>query len=353
MTLPDPTSSKPSATPKAAPSPEAPVTHGGDLDAARAHFPGAPEPIVDLSTGVNPHPYPIGDISVEVFARLPEPAALARLTSIAAAFYGAPSPEHVVAAPGSQVLMAMIADLVPQGRATMLGPTYAEHARVAALSGHEVSTVETLDKFDQASLAVVVNPNNPDGRVVSRDELLAAAERATRQGGVLVSDEAFMEVGPESTSLANGVDLAPIAVLRSFGKFFGLSGLRLSFAVASPQLASQLRARLGPWPVSGPAISIGSTALADQAWIAETRVRLSAASKRLTSLLQTSGLATIGQTDLFCLVRTEDGKQVFAILGEAGIFVRRFDEYPQLLRFGLPGKEIEWRRLSDALQALS
>jgi cobalamin biosynthetic protein CobC len=202
-------------------------------------------------------------------------------------------------------------------------------------------------------LAVVVNPNNPDGRLVSRDELMAVAERAKGEGGVLVLDEAFMEVGPEETSLASCVDRAPIAVLRSFGKFFGLSGLRLSFAVTNHQLASQLRARLGPWPVSGPAISIGSTALADQAWIAEMRVRLGADSERLTSLLQMSGLTTIGRTDLFCLVKTKGAQQVFATFGRAGIFVRRFDEYPQLLRFGLPGNEIEWRRLSDALQALS
>jgi cobalamin biosynthetic protein CobC len=316
-------------------------------------FPDAPEPIVDLSTGVNPHPYPIGDIGAEVFARLPEPAALARLASIAAAFYGAPSPKHVVAAPGSQVLMAMIADLVPKGRAAILGPTYAEHARVAALCGHEVSAVESVGRLGEASLAVVVNPNNPDGRVVSREKLMAVAGRTTRDGGVLVLDEAFMEVGSEGTSLASCVDLAPIAVLRSFGKFFGLSGLRLSFAVTSRERAAQLRARLGPWPVSRPAISIGSAALADRAWIAEMRSTLSAASERLTGLLQTSGFTTIGRTDLFCLVKTEDAQQVFETLGQAGIFVRRFNEYPQLLRFGLPGNEKEWRRLSDALQALS
>ena len=160
-----------------------------------------------------------------------------------------------------------------------------------------------------------------------------------------------MEVGAEGTSLSSCVDRAPIAVLRSFGKFFGLSGLRLSFAVTNRELASQLRARLGPWPVSGPALSIGSSALADQAWIAEMRKRLKEATERLTDLLRTSGLTTVGRTDLFCLVRAKDAQQVFTALGEAGIFVRRFDEYPQLLRFGLPGNEKEWRRLSDALHA--
>ena len=70
-----------------------------------------------------------------VFARLPEPAALERLAAIAARAYGAPSADHVVAAPGTQILLPPVAALVPAGRAAVLGPTYAEHARVAAWPG--------------------------------------------------------------------------------------------------------------------------------------------------------------------------------------------------------------------------
>ena len=147
------------------------MLHGGDLGAARGLFPNAPEPIVDLSTGVNPHPYPIADLAEEDFARLPEPQALEALLELAAGFYGAPSAENVVAAPGSQILMALIADLMPKGRAAILGPTYAEHARVAALAGHAVTTVATAEELNGAALTVVVNPNNPDGRLTPRDDL--------------------------------------------------------------------------------------------------------------------------------------------------------------------------------------
>ena len=249
--------------------------------------------------------------------------------------------------------MALIADLTPQGRAGILGPTYAEHARMAALAGHEVTTAGTLAELCGASMAVVVNPNNPDGRLIARDDLLSLAAQQKAQGGLLLVDEAFMDVGPQGESVCGSVEEAPIVVLRSFGKFFGLAGLRLSFAIASRDLASHLRARLGPWPVSGPALRIGAAAFADRLWIDSTRTELSAASERLKALLGAAGLEPVGRTELFCLVRSTHAGEIFERLGEAGICVRRFDENVQLLRFGLPGTEMDWQRLKDALVAPS
>lgn len=344
MTSPKPSSPKPGTS-----AAEAPIGHGGDLGAARALFPNAPEPIVDLSTGVNPHPYPIAAAASEDFAHLPEPERLAGLVSAAAAFYGAPSAEHVVAAPGGQILMALIADLWPKGDAAILGPTYAEHARVTALAGHDVEIVYTAGRLGAARLAIVVNPNNPDGRLLTRASLLAIAERQKAHGGLLVVDEAFMDPGP-GESVGGDVESANIVVLRSFGKFFGLAGLRLSFALMGWELASRFRARLGPWPVSGPALAIGTAALSDRAWIESARQDLRVSSGRLGAFLRGGGLEIVGRTALFCLVRRPDAQGVFRRFGEAGIFVRRFDEDRQLLRVGLPGTEMEWKRLEDALR---
>jgi len=330
-----------------------PLPHGGDLGAARRLFPNAPEPIVDLSTGVNPHPYPIAEASAEDFARLPEPAALSRVLALAADFYGAPSAANIVVAPGSQILMALIADLMPKGRAAILGPTYAEHARVMALAGHHVRTVATAAELSGAALAIVVNPNNPDGCLTRREDLEGLAKQLGAYGGLLIVDEAFMDVGPDGATLCGYVEEAPIAVLRSFGKFFGLAGLRLSFAVTSRDMAAQLRARLGPWPVSGPALAIGAAAFQDSDWIDSTRSKLSTGAGRLKSLLERAGLTLVGMTDLFCLVANPSAQEIFMRLGEAGIAVRRFDENQQILRFGLPGTETEWRRLEDALHAQS
>src|SRR5205085_6076826 len=216
------------------------LAHGGDLGAARKLFPAAPEPFVDLSTGINPFPYPLPPLDPAAFARLPESAAAERLAAIAAAAYGAPSPAHVVAAPGLQILLPLLARLARPGRAAVLGPTYAEHARVAALAGHAVHAVTAIDELAGADLAVVVNPNNPDGRLVGRDALQGLADRLAP--GLLVVDEAFMDVGPSDASLAAEVTRPNLVVLRSFGKFFGLAGVRLGFALASADIAARLRA---------------------------------------------------------------------------------------------------------------
>jgi cobalamin biosynthesis protein CobC len=323
------------------------LQHGGDLTSARATFPGAPEPLIDLSTGINPSPYPLPHLPPDVFARLPEPSALDRLCQLAAQAYGAPSAAHVVAAPGAQILLPLVAALAPAGRAVVLGPTYSEHARAAALAGHSVAETSDLARLAEADLAVVVNPNNPDGGVVPRQTLLALAGR----GGLLVVDEAFMDVGPPDTSLANKVDNG-IVVLRSFGKFFGLAGLRLGFAIAAPEQAARLRAQLGPWPVTGPAVAIGTRALADTAWIETTRRTLTVASQRLDDLLLNAGLEIVGGTSLYRLVRTNRAGVVFEHLGRAGIVVRRFTRAPTWLRFGLPGPESDWQRLIAALREL-
>lgn len=313
-------------------------------------FPNAPEPFLDLSTAISPHPYPISGLSDDNFSLLPEPSHLEQLVRHAAAAYGTSSTDHVVAAPGSQILMTLIADHVPKGRAAILGPTYAEHAHVAALAGHAVETVTAPSRIGEAALAVVVNPNNPDGRALSKEDLLEIADRQRAHGGLLVVDEAFMDVGSRGESLSADVEQANIVVLRSFGKFFGLAGLRLSFAVAPKDLATRLRARLGPWPVSGPALAIGASALSDEVWIAKMRATLKSAALRLGGLLQEAGLVSVGRTDLFNLVSSAEAQELFARLGRAGVFVRRFEENPHWLRFGLPGPEEAWARLENALR---
>jgi cobalamin biosynthetic protein CobC len=328
-----------------------PLAHGGDLGAARLLFPGAPEPFVDLSTGINPHAYPIPQLEPEAFRRLPEPAAVGRLRAVAAQAYGAPSAAAVVAAPGTQILLSHVAALVPAGRAAVLGPTYSEHARVARLVGHAVTEVADLEQLKGADLAIVTNPNNPDGRIVGREALLAVAKELRPRGGMLVVDEAFIDVGPAGASLGGDVTPGNIVVLRSFGKFFGLAGLRLGFALAAPEIAARLDASLGPWAVAGPAIAIGEAALADIAWAEATRALLAGEAARLDVLLTEAGLDLVGKTSLFRLVRTPAANELFHHLGRAGILVRRFAEQPTWLRFGLPTGDDAWGRLRAALAA--
>lgn len=312
-------------------------------------FPGAPEPFIDLSTGINPHPYPLPALPAEIFARLPDRASIRELTAVAALAYGAPSPDHVAAAPGTQILLPHVAALVAPGRAAILRTTYAEHARAAALAGHRVADVSNVEQLRQADLAVVVNPNNPDGRIVDKATLLSIADDLRPRGGVLVVDESFADVAP-NTSLAGEVERDSIVVLRSFGKFYGLAGLRLGFALASLRLINRIEAVLGPWAVAGPAIAIGKVAVADDRWRQQTLQRLAADAKRLDELLTGAGLSVIGGTSLYRLTRSPDVSEWFSRFGRAGILVRQFAEQPNWLRVGLPGDDNAWRRLADALR---
>ncbi|CDX37184.1 Threonine-phosphate decarboxylase [Mesorhizobium sp. ORS 3359] len=306
---------------------------------------------MDLSTGINPHSYPLFELPATALTRLPEAGQLRELAEIAARAYGAPSAAHVAAAPGTQILLPRVASLLRPGKALVLGPTYAEHARAAAIAGHAVAEVGDFDALAEADLAVLVNPNNPDGRVIAKSRLLELAARLHAKGGLLVVDEAFMDVGPIEQSLAGDVGEGGIVVLRSFGKFFGLAGVRLGFAVTDALTTERLDAQLGPWAVAGPALEYGIRALSDAAWQADMRQRLALDAGRLDILLGGFDVPVAGGTSLFRYLSFAGAPGLFSALGEQGVLVRHFAERPQVLRIGLPGSEPEWQRLGSALAA--
>ncbi|KQP10663.1 threonine-phosphate decarboxylase [Methylobacterium sp. Leaf99] len=323
-----------------------PIAHGGDLDAARALFPEAPAPWVDLSTGINPVPYPCPPLEASAFRRLPSPADLAALNAAAARAYGVADPAGIVAAPGTQILIETLPRLWPPARVAVVGPTYAEHAAAWGRAGHAVAAVTDLGA--DADVMVVVNPNNPDGRTWDAAALLACAEGLAARGGLLVVDEAFADLEAVETL---GPHLRPgLVVLRSFGKTYGLAGLRLGFALAEPAFAARIAEALGPWAVSGPALAIGRAALSDPDWRRTAAAARSADAGRLDRMIARSGGRVVGGTCLFRTADFSDGPGLFARLGEAGIYVRRFEAAPRRLRFGLPADKTEWCRLSRVLR---
>ena len=328
---------------------EAPPVHGGQLGAFRRLFPDAPTPILDLSTGINPYPYEVPKLAEDHLTRLPEPEALAALEAAAARAYGLAAGE-AVAAPGSQALIGLLPRLLPRAEVAVLAPTYAEHAFAWRQAGHRVREVASLREAQAAEIVVLCNPNNPDGRVITAADLGAFAAPLAARGGLLVVDEAFADFAPDGVSVVPRLPARGVIVLRSFGKASGLAGLRLGFALAPADLASRLRAALGPWPVSGAAITIGAAMLDDAAWRAAMAARLTEDATRLDTALAAAGLAPRGGTALFRLVESEDAAAVFARLGAAGILVRRFPAHPRWLRFGLPGAALP--RLITALAGI-
>jgi len=331
----------------AEPSPGAAIEHGGGLDALAAAFPAAPRPWIDLSTGINPWPWPLPVVPSEAWTRLPDRSALAALLAAARQAYGAGEGAAIVAAPGSQALIQWLPRLLPTGDVAVCTPTYGEHARCWQLAGHRVRQVPSPFETD-AAVVVLTRPNNPDGHIPPRAPLLALADRLSAGGGLLVVDEAFAEVMPEE-SLATEAGRPGLVVLRSFGKFFGLAGLRLGFALGPAELIARLADALGPWAVPGPGLAVATAALADLPWQAATRRRLAAARSSLDRLLERNGLSLLGGTDLFRLAASPEAPALWRRAAEAGIALRRFPEAPTWLRFGLPADGAAEARLARVL----
>ncbi|MDQ0315692.1 threonine-phosphate decarboxylase CobD [Amorphus orientalis] len=322
------------------------IEHGGDLAEARALFPDAPAPWIDLSTGINPVPYPLGELPLSAFHRLPSPSELSELEAAARSLYRAPPATGVVAAPGTQALIELLPRLRGTSRVSIVGPTYGEHAHAWAKAGHSVGEVSELDEARPADVVVVVNPNNPDGRVTAAEQLHAVATRVANWGGWLIVDEAFADFDSDMSIVPQMPE--NVIVLRSFGKTFGLAGVRLGFLAAAADVAGEVRARMGPWAVSGPAISLGRRALSDRIWIEEARLARSLDAERLDGLLTPLLGPPIGGTVLYRTFRSTAAATVFDGFGQAGIWARRFARDPDLLRFGLPGTDAEWQRLEAA-----
>ncbi len=316
-------------------------------------FPHAPAPFLDLSTGINPHSYPLRPVSQAACARLPEPEDEAALRQLAAARFGASDQDGVVLAPGSQMLISLLPIALPCRRAVVLSPTYGEHAAAWAASGAAVTEVaDARALFAEAApgtALVLCNPNNPDGSRLTLAALAALAARCAAEGCVLVVDEAFADLEPDVPDAAALLPSPGLVVLRSFGKCHGLAGLRLGFMLSDPGSAARMRSLLGPWAVGGPAIEAGLQALADTGWRAGAAARLAGEAARLDRLLRRAGLVVVGGTRLFRLAEGRDAGLLFARLGEAGILVRRFEARPAWLRFGLPPDEAAWMRLEAAL----
>ena len=328
--------------------------HGGRLGVARSLFPDVPQPWIDLSTGINPRSCPVPRASQRARNRLPEPTELARLEALAAEAFGVTDPARVVATAGTESALRLLPQLVNLKAAVIVGPTYGSHADAWTRAGALTQTI-SLDEVqahaERAVCMTLVNPNNPDGRIVERSRLLALHDSLAQHGGMLIVDEAFAEVAPEVSvaTAAGAASGAKLIVLRSFGKFFGLAGLRLGFIVAGPPLAATIRGLIGEWPVCSDALAAGLAAYANVPWMERERAILQRSAQRLDHLLKCSGFELAGGTSLFRLARAADARERFTRLLAAGILVRPFDFAPDLLRFGLPSGREQWRRLSAAL----
>ncbi len=325
------------------------LEHGGLVLSAANRY-GIPiEHWLDLSTGINPESWPLPDIPLESWHKLPQYND--GLEQAARKYFGS---EHLLTVAGSQSAIQLLPELRSPCRVGCFSPSYAEHRQAWSRCGHDVTCfdqVAVLEKsLDNLDVVVVANPDNPTGRMVTPQQLLSWWDKLKKHQGWLVVDEAFVDTVPE-LSLSSCTGQFGLIVLRSLGKFFGLSGARVGFILSWTELLEQLAERIGPWAVSGPSRYIAKLALADKQWQEQARIKLKTGSIRLKQLLNDHKLTVSGGTDLFQCSITTQAQKLHDRLASMAILTRLFPE-PLSLRFGLPSLESDWQRLSDALETV-
>lgn len=316
--------------------------HGGNIDEAIATFGGDAGDWIDLSTGINRNPYPIPQLPASAWTDLPTQAARKALCSAAASAYGTQA--AVLPLAGAQAAIQLIPRLVAPAGARVLAPTYNEHAAALNAQGWQVDEVARFEELAGADLAVIVNPNNPDGNGIETGAVLRLADQVR----YLIVDESFVDARP-GRSMAPLLGRPGLLVLRSFGKFYGLAGLRLGFVLGHPDDLAVLSDLSGPWSVSGPALVVGSAALADTEWQRATIAQLAGDAERLDQLAVAAGWQLVGGTELFRTYATPSAVEAQRMLARHHIWSRVFPYSATWMRLGLPGSEREWARLQLAL----
>lgn len=325
------------------------LEHGGRLRAASLRYGIALAEWLDLSTGIAPYGWPLPAIAASAWTRLPEQHD--GLEIAARDYYGV---SNLLPVAGSQAAIQALPRLLRNVTVGIVSPAYAEHAAAWQREGHrllELSEGGIERALERLDVLLLVNPNNPTGRRIEPQRLLDWHARLAEHGGWLVVDEAFIDCTPEF-SLAAFSERPGLIVLRSFGKFFGLAGIRLGFVLAQPTVLEQLAELLGPWAISGPSRVVATALLQDHAGQRVQRERLLVDGERLAALLSAQGFAPTGGCALFQFCCTPNATELHEFLAAQGILTRLFAS-PLSLRFGLPADEAGWQRLQQALAAFA
>ena len=262
--------------------------HGGNIRQLAAEISCNPEDIMDFSANINPlgPPEYIWNIlarNMPDIIHYPDPDASELVDALAEQY--TLQPEQIVSGNGTSELLFAAVRALKAGRAVIPVPSYIDYQQAcvqAAINVHPV-LLRAEDDFQldlplladdllPGDLVIIGQPNNPTGRMVDRQELLALAD--LRHDLMFMIDEAFAGFVPDYTSLAGCRD--NIIVLCSLTKLFAVPGLRLGFVAASAMLCQKIRQQLSPWSVNSLAQAAGTAMVGDQEYVCKSRELVSA-----------------------------------------------------------------------------
>lgn len=328
------------------------MLHGGQLKEAKIQFPHVAQGWIDLSTGINPYAYPFSPMTPDRSTQLPSIEDEHRLRGLAALRYGVRDQHLIAVAPGTQILISLMPYILNAKQVCVFCPTYMEHIKTwqqTTVSVHQVVTLDDFMRFStqEQTIGIICNPNNPDGRLFNVQQMQTIIHQWGSFHNHVVVDEAFMDF--EGQTIASLLPHPALTILRSFGKTYGLAGVRLGFLLSNASYVEKLRKMLGPWPISGSALHVGLQALRNREWILKVKDQLSKQIKQFDQLFLYNACKVVGGTHLFRLIEMQEAHNLWKYLANHGIWVRKFDYNPQWLRFGLP-QEQDWGRIEKTIQ---
>lgn len=188
--------------------------------------------------------------------------------------------------------------------------------------------------IDPGCTSILCRPNNPGGRRNTLTELKEYAALIEQRRGTLIIDASFADF--ETTSHAALLENPAVIMFRSFGKTYGLAGLRLGFALGRHSVMSRLATALGPWPVHELALHIGTSALEDAAWRLKIADKLTVHAEKLRVMMSRAGFSFVGGTPLFSLFSHPRARHFWRYCAAQGVATRRFRDRPEWLRLGRP-----------------
>lgn len=221
--------------------------------------------------------------------------------------------------------------------------------------GHDLDAMADLIG-ERTRVVFIANPNNPTGTWLRGDELRAFIEAVPENVAVVV-DEAYFEYVDEAEypNAMSWLERFPnLVVTRTFSKIYGLAGLRLGFAVSSPELCDLFNRVRQPFNGNGIALAAAEAALDDDDFVAQSRRCNHAGLAAMRQYFDQRGIEYIPSVGNFLCVRFGDDSQaVYQGLLERGVIVRPVANYtmPEFLRITV-GTETQLQQLFDALREI-
>ncbi|GAA3657138.1 histidinol-phosphate transaminase [Nocardioides ginsengisoli] len=331
------------------------------------YAPGAKAPSADGSLSSNEcalgaSPYVVDAVLREARRSHRYPDAMAADLRAALAEQHGVLVEQVLVGNGSDELIFLLAlaFLAGGGTAVCASPAYrVDEISTQVVGGSVVSVPLVNDRHDltamaevAADIAHVVNPHNPTGTLVARDEIRRFRERS--RAGLVVVDEAYVDFAPDPAA-ATAVPLVAdggLAVLRTFSKAHGLAGLRVGYLIAPADVIATLSSIRAPFSVNRLAQAAALAALRDREHHEAVRVHTIDMRGRVGDLLTRHGYDVVPSHANFVLARVPDEAAAVRRLADAGIAVRPGSALgaPGAIRISVPGED-GWHRLRQAVEA--